>query len=500
MNIDIRITSSLILILPIAIATSPFIPDLIASILALYYLFITFKTKNYDFLKNKIILILLIFSLYIFFRSIFSDNILLSLESSLFYSRFIFFSLAIAYIVKKNKNVLHQFSYSIIFSLLFVVLDAYFQIIFGRDIFGIINPNVDGSLYRDGNFQGQITGIFGDEQILGSYIARMMPLAFAFAILLNKKIYISLVIFLIIISDVAIYLSGERSAFFLLIFTLIILISLTQRWKKIRFFSFVISIILILIISLFNSQSADRMFMKTLKQLGLGDFIVLNNNVNEANNQKLLNNKIIEVTNECFVRDIQINKTLQAHQTRTNNEILNDCKNIAKKELEPKKTSVSDNINQKDRIIIFSSHHENHYFSALKMFKENYLFGIGPKLFRIKCSEERYKPFENVKVEDVCSTHPHNTYIQLLSETGIIGFLLIFSLFLSICYKFLRQFINIIFFRKYLTNDIEICILVSLFIFLFPLIPTGSAFNNWLSVLHYLAFGFYLAFSDKKIT
>ena len=57
--------------------------------------------------------------------------------------------------------------------------------------------------------------------------------------------------------------------------------------KKIRFFSFVISIILILIISLFNSQSADRMFMKTLKQLGLGDFIVLNNNVNEANNQKL---------------------------------------------------------------------------------------------------------------------------------------------------------------------------------------------------------------------
>ena len=54
MNIDIRITSSLILILPIAIATGPFIPDLIASILALYYLFITFKTKNYDFLKNKL--------------------------------------------------------------------------------------------------------------------------------------------------------------------------------------------------------------------------------------------------------------------------------------------------------------------------------------------------------------------------------------------------------------------------------------------------------------
>ncbi|MDC2978884.1 O-antigen ligase family protein [Pelagibacteraceae bacterium] len=498
MNIDIRIASLLIILLPIAIATGPFLPDLIASILAIYYLFITLKFKNYDFLKNKIIVILLIFSLYILLRSIFSDNILLSLESSLFYSRFIFFSLAIAYIVKKNKNVLHLFSYSIIFSLLFVVLDAYFQIIFGRDIFGVSNPNVDGSLFINGNFHGQLTGIFGDEQILGSYIARMMPLAFAFAILLNKKIYIALLIFLIIISDVAIYLSGERSAFFLLIFTLILIISLTQRWKKIRFFSFIISIILIFIISYFNSQSADRMFLKTLKQLGLENLIFIKDYENETNNQKLLNNKIIEVTNECFVKDIQINKTLQPHQTRTDNEILNDCKNIAKKEFEPKKTSISDNIPQKDRIIIFSSHHENHYFSALKMFRENFLFGIGPKLFRIKCSEEKYKPFENVKVEDVCSTHPHNTYIQLLSETGIIGFLLIFSLFILICYKFFRQFINIIFFRKYLTSDIEICILVSLFIFLFPLIPTGSAFNNWLSVLHYMGLGFYFSLKGKQ--
>ena len=132
------------------------------------------------------------------------------------------------------------------------------------------------------------------------------------------------------------------------------------------------------------------------------------------------------------------------------------------------------------------------------MFKENILFGVGPKLFRIKCSDPKYKPFENSKTEDICSTHPHNTYIQLLAETGIIGFILIFPLFIFICYKFFIQLINIIFYRKYVINDMNICLLVSLFVFTFPFIPTGSAFNNWLSVVHYLAFGFYLALSSKK--
>ena len=166
MSLDIKFFSFLILLLPLAIATGPFLPDLIASLLAIFFLFTLVKYKNYDLLKNKIVIVILIFSFYIIIRSLFSDNPRLSLESSFFYFRFILFSLSIAFIVTKNKKIYKQFGYSIIFSLFFVVLDSYIQLFFGKNIFGISNPSSDGSLLFTGSYHGQLTGIFGDEQIL----------------------------------------------------------------------------------------------------------------------------------------------------------------------------------------------------------------------------------------------------------------------------------------------------------------------------------------------
>ena len=139
---------------------------------------------------------------------------------------------------------------------------------------------------------------------------------------------------------------------------------------------------------------------------------------------------------------------------------------------------------------IFSSVHEIHYKSAFKMFLDYPIFGIGPKVFRHLCSEDQYLLYEDQFNENSCSTHPHNTYIQLLSETGLIGIIPILLLFLFITYQLIRQFYSSIFIKKEFIDDYQVCLYICVFVTLWPLSPSGSFFNNYLSIIYYLPVGF----------
>jgi O-antigen ligase len=136
---------------------------------------------------------------------------------------------------------------------------------------------------------------------------------------------------------------------------------------------------------------------------------------------------------------------------------------------------------------IFSLEHENHYKSAYLMFKENKLLGVGPKLFRKNCNKEEF-----LVSNQSCSTHPHNTYVQLLAEVGILGFLQIFIIFIFLVYiSFKHLFLKI---NKsiFLLSDFQISILSCILITLWPFIPTGNFFGNWINVIYYLPVGFLL--------
>ena len=391
----------LTLLIPISLVTGPFVPDLFVSIIAILYLYILFARNEIKILLEKKNLVFIFFCIYLIIISFFSIDFISSILPSTFYIRFGLFTLAIVYLLKEYPNFENLFAKYLLITILFVSVDAYIQIIFGFNIFGMKNIVSD-----------RVSGLFGDEYVLGSYLVRLLPLLLALLInkvtlnLLNKILFI----IGIVSFNVLIYFIAERTAFalniiFFVLFTLII--------KKTRF---------LMIITL------------VISSLG---FLVAGN-LSKSTHDRMVNQTI----NEVF-KDNKIN--------------------------------------------IFTEGHENHMKTAIKIFKDNIVIGSGIKSFRILCRDERY--YETITS---CSTHPHNTYAQLLSETGFIGFVLILGIFLIICKNIILYFTRS-FYKKndYVSDQVKI-LSILIFINLFPFVPTGSFFNNWMSIIYFLPLGFFL--------
>ena len=144
---------------------------------------------------------------------------------------------------------------------------------------------------------------------------------------------------------------------------------------------------------------------------------------------------------------------------------------------------------------IFTPSHDSLIRTAYNMFQDQPLLGHGPKMFRVACKDSKY----SIGISP-CMTHPHNFYVQLLAETGIIGFLFLFSALICILYLALRQFKSIIFKQKRPLTDYQVCLLAGLLITVWPLSPNGNFFNNWLMIIYSLPVGFYLqSIYSKKV-
>ena len=146
-----------------------------------------------------------------------------------------------------------------------------------------------------------------------------------------------------------------------------------------------------------------------------------------------------------------------------------------------------------DDIKAFSNEHQNHFKSALKMFNEHKVTGIGPRMFRYNCNKGEYKiSFES------CSNHPHNNYIQILSEMGIIGFIFVICIIFIFGFQISKHLFYRYFKNIYIFSDFQLALLSAILISIWPIAPTGDFFNNWLSVIYFLPLGLFLNSLSKN--
>ena len=95
----------------------------------------------------------------------------------------------------------------------------------------------------------------------------------------------------------------------------------------------------------------------------------------------------------------------------------------------------------------------------------------------------------------MCSTHPHNIFMQLLSETGLVGIFFYFFGLLFVILKILK------FYKKKINSENKNTFLIAsstIIMIFFPLVPSGNFFNNWMSIVSYYYIGIYI-YSYRKI-
>ena len=132
--------------------------------------------------------------------------------------------------------------------------------------------------------------------------------------------------------------------------------------------------------------------------------------------------------------------------------------------------------------IISGNRHLSHYYVATNIFKENILFGSGFKSFRVKSYDKKYQGNQIYGA----STHPHQFHFEILSELGLIGYILILS-----------NLIYVLFNKSNFRYDLKRTgALLFIIASLVPILPSGSFFTSYGATIFFINYAFLIRPND----
>jgi len=431
-----NLLSYLYLLIPLFLITGPAIPDIVVTLGVLFGIFfILYQKENENFIKLNLFRISIVFWLCLILISFFSYNKTNSFQDSLIFIRFLLIPFFCYFVFFKDKKIFDRLLLIIFVLVVFVSIDTLYQFMnytsqdgFGEDLLGFKS-----------NWYGRLTGPFGDELIPGSYISKLGLFGFVFLIskkklennIIIQSLYLSLIILVC-------YVSGERMAFATFSLSLLILFIFLNGFR--------ISILLSILIG-------------TL-------FIFL------------------AIYLHPFYNDFNVIESTQYHQGQKIEKMYpceNDIEKLCSKiiNIQPSFFEVIKNFG--------TSAYGEIYKLSYKMFLDNPITGIGINNFKDLCNSNEF--YKKLMVNYDCASHPHNIYIQWLTEGGIIVFIS-FIIYLYYLVKFIIKNTGN---KKY--KIISVIVILSMF---WPIMSTGSLIKNWYGITTFFIIGICMCLSKFK--
>ena len=132
-----------------------------------------------------------------------------------------------------------------------------------------------------------------------------------------------------------------------------------------------------------------------------------------------------------------------------------------------------------------------HQDAAYKIFQDNILFGVGLKNFRDESKKDIYENPDFKLTKGRAATHPHQIHLELLSETGLFGYISFMILILSSI---------VISVKNYLIykNPYQLSALIYIISCLIPIVPTGSLFSTFFGGIFWFGFGLMISFNRNS--